>query len=93
MNILNPSFDIEVRDEYETATTLAAHMVQKGHSTWELGPLCTRNHAWQLADLKTAVEALLNTCQEPHGELVCEVMKKEYRNAKQAVHSILNRKP
>lgn len=93
MNILDPSVYPQLREEYLAAQNLSMRMSRKGHMVWELGPLCTRDYAWQLADLKKAVEAFMKTCQEPHGDLVCEVTKKEYRSAKQAVHSILNRKP
>lgn len=93
MNPLDTIFYPELQEEYAIAQVLSNRMMKRGFSVWELGPLCTRDHAWRLTELKNAVEAFMKTAEEPHGELVCEVMKKEYRTAKHAVHSILNRKP
>lgn len=93
MNDLNPSLHPEFEDEYITSQSLATRMIMKGHSSWELGPLCTRDHAWNLADLKKAVAEFMKTCEEPHGEFVCALMKKDYQRAKQAVYSRLNQKP
>lgn len=87
MNDLKPSLHPEFSRQYEEAQALHIHMVMNGYMAWELGPVCSRDHAYALKDLKEVVREFLRFA--PTGP----DLHPEYQRLKQAVHSQLNSKP
>ena len=87
MNDLKPSLHPEFTNQYHAAQVLATQMVMSGYSTWELGPVCSRDHAYALEDLKRVVREFLKAIPEEHG------LSPEYRRMKEAVHLQLDSKP
>ncbi len=102
---INPILHPELHELSEAAQNLANSMILNGHQTWELGPLCTRNHADQLRQLKKAVEMHLSITPEPlcsdlhhpkpdqhkYNE-PCRVLKR-WRATCQQLYSIINDTP
>lgn len=87
MNEILPSLDVEFRKEYEESQSFHIRMVMKGKMTYEIGPVCSRDHAYNLQDLKKAVRDFLKVLPEPQESTT------EYRRLKQALHSQLNHIP
>lgn len=87
MNELHPTLYPEFQELYEAASDLAVQLTMQGHTTYEIGPLCSRDHAYQLHELKEAVKAFMKALPPNPNSLP------EYRRTQQAVFSILNSKP
>ena len=87
MKQLDPSLYPEFRDEYEEAQSLHSRLVMKGASSYQIGPVCSRDHAWALEDLKKAAKEFLAVVRDP------EVKTSEYCRLKQALHSKLKNTP
>lgn len=78
----------ELEDEYREAQAITTSLTMKGiGSYWELGPICSRNHAWQLADLKKFIKEFLAVLPNDIEQT------KEYRRAFQNLHMQLKSKP
>ena len=87
MKPIDTSLYPEFNNEYEAAQNLHVRVVMKGFQTYEIGPLCSRDHAWNLEDLKKAVKEFLFVVQDP------EVKTKEYCRIKQSLRVQLKHTP
>jgi hypothetical protein len=87
MNVISPSLETEYQKEYVASQNLHDQMVMKGHQTYEIGPVCSRDHAYNLRDLKAAAAAFLKVLPEPPESTP------EYRRLKQSLHSQINQTP
>ncbi len=60
MNQLDPSLYPEFMDEYQEAQNLHSRLKRKGvKSPYQIGPVCSRDHAWELEDLKKVMKEFM----------------------------------
>ena len=85
---IDPSLYPEFMDEYQEAQNLHSRLKGKGvKSPYQIGPVCSRDHAWELEDLKKVMKEFMAVVCDP------EVKTNDYCRLKQAVHSQLKHAP
>lgn len=88
MNVIDINFYPELREQAFKAVRISMEMEVDGHpGPWVLGPLCTRDHAVALEDLKKVMKEFMAVVCDP------EVKTSDYCRLKQAVHSQLKHAP